>query len=633
MFEKLEEMVETFEGTRMTVISGIFLLIAFFIEEKAAWISVAISGTPIIYSAIKRLIHNQGIRKISSSLLISIAMIAAILIGDVFAAGEVAFIMAIGEILEDKTTERAKKGLHKLISLVPQTGRRITNETEEIISVDQIKINDILRVMPGETIPADGIIMAGETSINQAIITGESLPIDKKVGDKVYCGTINCFGSVDIQATTISTNNSLQKLIRMVRDAENKQAPMQRIADKWASWLVPIAMLTAIITYIFTQDIIRAVTILVVFCPCALVLATPTAIMAAIGQATKHGVVIKSGESLEIMSKVNTFAFDKTGTITYGKLKVSNIISFDKGISSSDLLKIAATAESKSEHPFGKAIVTAAVDSKMNLMTCNNFKMNVGKGIYSEVDRHKVICGNEKYLNENEIYLNDEIKQMLNELQLQGKASVLIAKDDKCIGIITLSDVIRPFAKKMVADLHDLKTKIVLLTGDSFHTAKYFAEQTGITNIHAGLLPEDKVTTLKSLQDNDNYVCMIGDGVNDAPALKSANVGIAMGTMGSDIAVDAADIALMTDDISKIPYLKKLSNATRSTIIFSISLSILINFVAIILSINGMLTPTTGALIHNAGSCFVIMIAAMLYDRNFEENKLTVNNNESLAVN
>ena len=581
-------------------------------------ITVIISGIPLLYLAIWRIIYNPGISKISSALLISIAMFAAIAIGDLFAAGEVAFIMAIGAILEDMTTERAKKGLKKLISLAPTQGRKIVDGKEVMISTEEIKKEDILRILPGETIPVDGIILSGETSVDQSIMTGESIPVDKGVGEEVYSGTINRFGAIDIRATKVGEDSSLQKLIRMVQEAENNKAPMQRITDKCASWLVPVALMIAIITWIITKDIVRVVTVLVVFCPCALVLATPTAIMAAIGQATKHGVIIKSGEALEKMGKVDTIAFDKTGTLTYGQLEVCDIVSFEKDLSENTLLALVASAESKSEHPLGKAIVAFAKKEEVSIPESDCFKMESGKGICAEVLGKQLSCGNEKFFAEKGIEISDNIKQKLEELRMQGKASVLVADEKKCIGILALSDVLRPQAEKMVHRFHDMKTKVVLLTGDNQKTADYFAKQVGIHNIHAELLPEQKVKKIRDLQDKGKVVCMIGDGVNDAPALKSATVGVAMGSMGSDIAVEAADIALMSDDIAKIPYLKRLSNATVSTIKFSITLSMCINLLAVTFSVLGVLTPTTGALVHNAGSCFVVLIAALLYDRKFE---------------
>lgn len=607
-----------------TAVGGVFLVVSFVLSKldvafpvDPAWVTVVISGLPLLYLAAVRLVKNIGISKISSALLISIAMVAAIATGDLFAAGEVAFIMAIGEILEDLTTDRAKKGLKKLISLAPTQGRLVVDGAEKTIPAEDIRPNDILRVLPGETIPVDGVVISGETSVDQSVMTGESLPIDKAVGDEVFCGTVNRFGAVDIRATKVGESSSLQKLIRMVREAEDKKAPMARIADKAASYLVPVALLTAIIAGFATKDITRAVTVLVVFCPCALVLATPTAIMAAIGQATKHGVVIKSGEALEKVGKVSTVAFDKTGTLTQGKLEVCDIISVDSAYSPDALLSLVATAETKSEHPLGKAIVKCAKDKSVSISEPEAFAMEAGKGVTAQTEGKTLICGNEKFLRKHGAVLSADIEEKHKALQLQGKATVLAACDGRCIGIIALSDVLRAEAADTVARLAQLQTDTVLLTGDDKNAAAYFAEKVGITQIHASLLPDQKVESIEALQANGQTVCMVGDGINDAPALKTADVGVAMGDMGSDIAAEAADIALMSDDISRLPYLKRLSVATVRTIKLSITLSMCINLAAVTLSVLGLLTPTTGALVHNAGSCFVVLIAALLYDRKF----------------
>ena len=622
MLKRIKEILTSIPAT---IIGGIFLIASFVLAKLSidfpvdpAWITVFISGLPLLYNAIRKLICNRGISKISSALLISIAMAAAIAIGDLFAAGEVAFIMAIGEILEDLTTDRAKKGLKKLISLAPTQGRKLENGTEVMISAWEIKEGDILRILPGETVPVDGLILTGETSVDQSALTGESMPVDKAVGDEVFSGTVNRFGVIDIKATKVGEDSSLQKLIRMVQDAEEKKAPMQRTADKCASWLVPVALLIAVITYLVTKDIVRAVTVLVVFCPCALVLATPTAVMAAIGQATKHGVIIKSGEALETMGKVTAIAFDKTGTLTYGKPEVSDVISLTESISETELLALVASAEGKSEHPLGKAIVAHAKKNNLNLTESSAFSMTGGKGIRATVSGHNLICGIESFLTENGILLSAEVAEHLEQLRSQGKVSLLVGESGICICILALSDILRPESAAMIERLHSMQTEAILLTGDNKKTAAYFAKQAGITEVHAELLPEEKVAHITELSKQGNIVCMIGDGINDAPALKSANVGVAMGTMGSDIAVEAADIALMGDDIGKIPYLKRLSNATLKTIKFSIALSMLINILAVVLSVLGLLNPTTGALVHNAGSVFVVLIATLLYDRKFE---------------
>lgn len=621
----LKKLIHVLESIPATIVGALFLVASFMVSRLSvtlpadpAWVTVLICGLPLLYSAIRKLITNHGVKKISTPLLISIAMIASVAIGDLFAAAEVAFLMAIGEILEDLTTDRAKKGLKKLLSLAPTQGRRLANGTETMIPAAEIKTGDILRILPGETIPVDGIILTGETSVDQSVLTGESMPVDKSVGEEVFGGTVNRFGVIDITATKVGEDSSLQRLIRMVQDAEEKKAPLQRTMDKCAGWLVPAAFLIAVITYLVTGDIVRAVTVLVVFCPCALVLATPTAVMAAIGQAAKHGIIIKSGEALETMGKVTAIAFDKTGTLTYGTPEVSDVISLSDSLNESELLTLVASAENKSEHPLGKAIVAHAKKNNLSLTESSSFSMTGGKGIRATVSDHDLICGTEQFLEEHGIIISTETKECLEQLRSQGKVSLLVGESESCIGILALSDVLRPNASSVIEKLRSMHTKAILLTGDNQKTADYFAKQAGITEVCAELLPEEKVAHVRDLLEKGDTVCMIGDGINDAPALKSANVGVAMGTMGSDIAVEAADVALMGDDIGKIPYLKRLSNATVKTIKFSIGLSMFINILAVVLSVLGLLNPTTGALVHNAGSVFVILLATLLYDRKFE---------------
>ena len=620
-------------GLYMTILAGLFLLldgVPHLIEEfggqnpiqnifsfEPSWITVVICGFPLVYLSIRRIVYNKGISKISSALLISMAMFAAIAIGDIFAAGEVAFIMALGALLEESTTERAKKGLKKLISLAPVKGRKLQDNKEIMISVESIHSGDYLRILPGETIPVDGRIINGETTVDQSIMTGESIPVDKTIDDDVFGGTINCFGAIDIIATKVGEDSSIQKMIQLIRDAEQKQAPIQRIADTVASRLVPIALMIACIGYLVTGNIIVGVTVLVVFCPCALVLATPTAVMAAIGQATKHGVIIKSGEILETMGKVDTMAFDKTGTLTCGQLSVQSILVVDTDYSEVDILQLAASAEAKSEHPIGKAIVSHAIHQDLEILDTTSFTMFVGRGIIAVINGVKLYCGHERFLEEHNIIVDERVQQNVNTYRSEGKVSIIIADKDHIIGIITLSDTMRRDTADMLSAVSSLAMKTVLLTGDSKETATYIGKKAGISEIHAELLPGEKVSIIEELQGKHHKVCMVGDGINDAPAMKTADVSIAMGSIGSDIAIETADIALMSEDLSKIPYIKRLSDATIRTIKFSIALSMAINCIAIILSLLEVLTPTTGALVHNVGSCLVVLIAARLYDRKF----------------
>ena len=629
------KIIELLENWIFIVVSGIFLVLSFVFSKlnintfiDFAWVTIVISGIPLLYSAIKKLIFNSGIKKISSALLITIAMIASILIKDIFAAGEVAWIMAVGELLEHVTTKRARRGIKKLIELSPTQARRIIGDTEELVSLDKVEVGDIIRILPGETIPIDGYIISGETSVNQSVITGESLPVDKLEGDEVFCGTINCYGAIDVKTTKVGNDSSLQKIIELMKNAENHKAKTQRVADKWASYLVPIAFLVAVIGGVITQNIVVAVTVLVVFCPCSLVLATPTAIMAAIGQATKQGIIIKSGEALESMSKVDIITFDKTGTLTYGKLEVSDVISFSEDYSNNDLLKYIASAESKSEHPIGKAIVSFAKMKEIQLMPCDEFSMIIGKGIVSNVNGQNIICGNESILKDNNIDIPSDKIQIISTYKEEGKSCNIVAINGFCVGLIVLSDKLRNGSVDTILELNQMKTEVVLLTGDNEKSAKYFADKVKIDKIYANLLPENKVQKIEELKNDNHLVCMLGDGVNDAPALNLADVGVSMGGIGSDISVDTSDIVFMNDDISKLPYLKWLANETVKTIKFSIILSMTINFVAIILSLLQLLSPTIGALVHNAGSCFVVLFSALLYDRKYKnKNKEKSKNN------
>ncbi len=624
----------------MTIIAGIFLFIAvvFMIFRISvpiwldpSWGAVIISGLPLVYLALIRLIREKWV---SSALLITIAMVASLLIGELFAAGEVAWIMALGALLEDWTVERAKKGLKNLIDLTPQTARRVSDDgSETIVPIEEVSLQDRLRILPGEVVPVDGEIVEGTSSIDQSIMTGESLPIDKSIGDDVYCGTMNLYGAIDISATSLGENSSLQKLIDLVKEADNNQAPTQRIADKWATWLVPIALAIAIAAWLITGDIVRGVTVLVVFCPCALILATPTAIMGAIGQATKHGVLIKSGEALEKLGGLNTIAFDKTGTLTYGNLAVSDVISLDEDYTSEDVLLMTASAEKRSEHPLAKAIIENVENKSIKIEEAHDFEMIPGKGIKACNSYGEIVCGNQKYMSELNIEESENLQSTLDTLRYEGKASIIVASNGKTTGVIGLSDMIREDAGDMIEALHKLDTETILLTGDHKETADYFASKVGIKDVRGELLPEDKLTAIEDIKKSGRQVCMIGDGVNDAPALKASDVSVAMGTMGSDVAIDAADVALLGDDIGKIPYLKRLSNSTLFTIRFNIALSMCINAVAIICSVLGLLNPVTGAIVHNAGSCLVVLNAALLYDRKFDEEIKEDSSNEVMIEN
>lgn len=620
----MDKMCNFLSSLKMTVISMVFLILSaislFFKPDfpfEFAWVTVFISGIPIFYKGIKMLFKNK---KMTAALLISIAMTAAILTNEIFAAGEVAFIMALGGILENLTIKKAKEGITKLLNLAPKTARRLLindiEVNEEIIPAKDVKKDDIIRVLAGEDIPCDGVIISGETSINQSIITGESIPVDKTVNDPVYSGTTNCFGVIDIKVQQSYENSSIQKLINLVKEAENKKAPTQRIVDKWASILIPSAVLFAIIVYLVTGEISRAVTILVVFCPCSLVLATPTSIMAAIGQAAKKGVIVKTGEALEKIGLCDIFAFDKTGTLTKGKLTVVNIEAFN-GSNPDEILYIAASSEKKSEHPIGKAIVQYALDKNFKLNELKDFKMFSGKGIYANLDNKRIIMGNEKFITDNNIEISSDIKKRVNSKRLEGKIALIVVVDKEPKGLIALSDTLKDTTIPALSKLNKTSDTI-LLTGDNSLTADYFAKKSGIKTVYSGLLPKEKAGKIEELQKENKKVLMTGDGVNDAIALKVADVGVSMGTFGSDIAIESSDIIITGDDLSKISYLRNLSIECIKTIKTNITISMCINAISLTLSALAILNPVTGAIVHNISSILVVSNAALLYDRKIE---------------
>lgn len=625
----INKMKELFSGLHFTIISIAFFVLNVVLNLlkietvfKPVWISIFISSFPFLVGAVKNLMKC----KIKNSLLISIAVIASVFVGEYFAAAEIAILMAIGELLEDYTVDRAKKGLNDLISSTPKKAKKLfktdDSYTVKEVPIEEIENGDLIRVMPGEIISVDGIIKEGFASIDQSILTGESLPVDKTVGDEVFCGSMNCFGSIDIVAKDVE-NSSLQKFIDLVEKAEKEQTPMQTVIDRLAVKLVPTALLIAIATFVIMMlsnfdlyiSINRAVTVLVVFCPCALFLSTPTAVMASIGQASKHGVIIKTFNALEKLAKVNKIAFDKTGTLTYGKLNVNNIENFSD-FSDEKIMSLISSLESKSEHPIAKSVTEYLDEKNIKKENVENFKMKIARGVEGEILGNKYFCGNEKYFRENNINIKDNAKEKIEKYSSEAKNIILFGDEKEILSIITLSDTLRENAKEMVENLKSFEIEPLLLTGDNLSTAKYFSEKVGIIEVKAELSPKEKFENIKSLKEN-NVVCMIGDGINDAPALKLADVSVAMGKTGSDISIESANIVLMGHDVSKIVYLKKLANATVKTIKFNIVISLLINFVAVILSVLGVLNPLVGAIVHNLGSILVILNASLLYDRKF----------------
>ena len=596
----------------LLAISGVALVASIFdllpLPFDAAWVAILLCGIPIVLEALIGLITAFDIK---ADVLVSLALIAAVLIGEDFAAGEVAFIMQLGALLEDVTVARARAGIEKLVHLTPQTARLLLPDGENIVPAEQVRVGDRLRVLPGESIPVDGVITSGQTSINQAVMTGESLPVDKTVGDEVSSGTVNQYGAFEMRATKVGEDSSIQRMIRLVQSADAGKARIVGLADRWATWIVVVALTAAALTWLITGEIIRAVTILVVFCPCALVLATPTAIMAAIGNATRHGFLVREGDALERLAAVRRIAFDKTGTLTYGTPRVVAVASNLAGLDRAGLYALAAGAEQLSEHPLGKAVVAGyREENSGEIAPAESFEMLPGRGVSAVVDGRRVLAGNPQLLADHGVAVSpDAERQRLLE---EGATMIYVAVDGVFAGYLALSDTLRAESAATIAALEAAGVRPVLLTGDHESAAGAIAARLGIREVRAGCLPEDKLEEIGRWQRDGVHVCMIGDGVNDAPALKKADVGIAMGGVGSDIAVEAADIALVDDEVKELPHLMALSRRMMSTIRMNLTFSMGLNFLAIFLAMAGTLNPVVGALVHNAGSVAVILNSALL---------------------
>ncbi len=597
-------------------LGGISLVCSFFglrgpLPFDPAWVAIVLCGVPILKGAIVGLVTEFDVK---ADVLVAGALVAAVTIGETFAAGEVAFIMALGSLLEERTVRKAREGIEKLVDMTPRTGRVVRDGVETEISAQDIRVGDVLRVRPGETIAVDGLIVSGRTAVDQSLMTGESLPVDKDVHDEVWSGTVNQHGAVDMRAVKVGEDSSLQRMIRLVESADAAKTPIVRIMDRWATWIVAAALLTALGTWAATGEIIRAVTILVVFCPCALVLATPTAIMAGIGNATRFGILISSGDALERLAKVDRVVFDKTGTLTHGKPAVTAVESFEPGLSEADVLQLAATAELRSEHPLGRAVVRRAEADGVAFPEPEDFVMVPGRGVRVRIGGGEALAGSPQFMTESGIAVPDEVAGAAARHKEAGGTVIFIAREGRVTGLVALSDTLRPDAGETVARLRDEGVAAGLLTGDHMEAARAIAASVGIQDVHAELLPEDKVKIIREDLQRNRFekVCMVGDGINDAPALKCAYVGLAMGGVGSDIAVDAADGVLVRDDIKQLPHLLRLAKKTASTIKVNISLSMLLNLVTVLLAAWGLMGPVVGALAHNAGALLIVLNSARL---------------------
>lgn len=593
----------------LVVVSALSLIISFIMKNMdmidpiwadPAWIAIVLCGIPILYEAVTGLVLRHDIK---ADVLVAMAIVASVIMGEYFAAGEVAFIMALGGLLEDYSAHRSRAGIESLIEMAPATARVMNDDGERIVPAKEVNIGERVRVLAGETVPLDGKVTEGTTSIDQSSLTGESMPVDKTLGDEVYSGTVNQMGTFEMEVTKTSSESSFQRLVDMVESADADKTQIVRTADRWATWLVAIVAAITVLTYIVFRDLSRALTVMIVFCPCAFILATPTAVVAAIGNLAKHGILVKDADSIERMSQVDRIAFDKTGTVTEGRPEVVSVTTL-ADMPSKEMLAYAASAESRSEHPLGKAITENVRSSGRKVPDPEDFKISVGGGVSATVNGRKVLVGSRKFLECSEVHVD-------RSLGTNG-TTIFVAVDGTAVGLIGLADPVRPEAKGAVSRIRENGAECVMLTGDGKAVAESTAKAVGIMEIRAECRPEDKVETIMELKKDGHKVCMVGDGINDAPSLKTADVGIAMGGTGSGIAVDAADMVLVGDELVRIPHLQSVSSKMMSKIKTNIAFSMGWNFMAVALAVFGLVDPVIGAIVHNVGSVAVVVNSFLL---------------------
>jgi Cd2+/Zn2+-exporting ATPase len=564
--------------------------------------SLVIGGYPVLKSSIKALF----IPDLNVDTLVSIAAIAATSVGAYHEAATVIFIMLLGEFLEHLTVGKARKAISSLIQLSPKTAWVRRGDQEVQVPIEEVTAKEVVIVKPGERIPVDGKIVSGCGSVNQSMLTGESIPVEKGLGDRVFCGTINEAGSCEIEATQIAEDTKLAQIKRLILEAQAEKSPIQRTMDRFARYFIPAILLIALATFLVTKEPVRAITILIVACPCALVLGTPTAVVAAIGNAARQGILIKGGPFLEQMGRLRALFMDKTGTLTHGKPKVAEIKAFN-GLDEKEILYWAAIAEKRSEHPLARAVTEKAEELGLSIPHPESFENFRGRGVKGRWNSKTILAGSSEYLKDEGIEIPESAREWLRVKESEGKTSLLITLDHRLAGVISIADTLREKARTTVEKIRrEGVSEIWMLTGDSEQVANRIGKELGI-GYEARLLPEQKVSRVKEWKRKGYIVAMVGDGVNDAPALAAADIGIAMGAVGTDVAIETADVALMTDEIENIPILIQLSRKALRVIKENLIFAIIFNTMMVFLSAQGWISMILGAVMHQASSFLVIV--------------------------
>lgn len=570
------------------------------ISSISSMIGALILGTPIVLLGIKDL--RKGV--LSTNELVALAVLASFASGHYQEAGTVAFFMLLGEIIETRTADGARRSIESLIKLTPTKARRILNGKEEEVAVKELKVGDVIRVRPGDNIAADGLITNGQGSINQANITGESLPVDKKVGDEVFAGTVNLNGVLEIKVNRAGTDTTLGRVHDLILAAEKTKLPIMRLVDQYMHFYTPLVFVIGLMVFAFSKDLNRVIAVYIVACPCAFILATPTAMVAALSAAARLGVLIKNIADLELAARINAFIFDKTGTLTTGKLAVSRLAPLN-GTKPAELLRIGASAERYSNHPTAKALFQLAEEAGVPLVEPLNFAETAGKGVQADIEGARIYVGRANWLKENGI--KDDFLSSVDLNETEGFSLIFVARSGQCIGWVGLKDQTRPEAKEALADLlQNGVRRVAMVSGDRQPVAIRVAKEIGCEEVVAECLPQNKVEFVKAMKKKGYRVAVVGDGVNDAPALAAGDIGIAMGAAGSEVAIHSATIALMNSDLRRLPFLVRLSRQTRAVINQNFLIGVLFVIGGLILAAFGYINPIVAAFMHVMGSLLVV---------------------------
>ena len=592
--------------------------------------AAVVAGYGIVVNAVRALVTKM----ISIDLLVSVAAIGAIIIGNFWEAAAVTFLFSIGHALEAATMNKTRSALAELVAVAPDTAVVMRDGEQQEVPAHQVRMGEIVLVKNGSKVPVDGQVVSGTAALDEASITGESIPVEKSKSDQVFAGTISTSGFLQVLATGVGADTTLARIIHRVEEAQDAKAKTQAFIDRFSTWYTPAVFILALLAGLLTQDVVLALTLLVIGCPGALVISIPVAIVAGIGRAARNGILIKGGEYLETSAKISAVAVDKTGTLTEGRPKLTDIVVLDDSMSRTDVLRWAAAAEAGSEHPLARPILDAARDEGVGPTGMPSGVTPVaGKGIVSQVDGQRVLIGNAPLLAQYGVDDTVGADHAANQLAAQGRTPMIVAVDDAVIGVIAVADQIREDAQEMVARLHDAGVeKVVMLTGDTQLVAEAIGEAVGIDEIHASLLPEDKLDAVTAMQRDGHTVAMVGDGVNDAPALATADIGVAMGAAGSAVAVETADIALMGDNLMKLPESVSLAKRTVSVMRQNIFIA-LATVVALLIGVfAGGVTMSVGMLVHE-GSVLVVIANAMRLMRNDQHSTAMSKTDRSPAAN